>query len=222
MLPFSVEDFFALFADYNESVWPVQWVLMGVAIAVVLAVVTGSESRFRDRIVCAALGVFWVWMAVFYHLVWFTTINTMAYLFAAAFLVQSAAFLWWSFEGLPLDLSYRLDSRTVAGASMLTYALIGYPVLNEVLGHDYPTNPSFGVPCPTTIFTLGLLVLARARRAGLLRIVPLLWSVIGGSAAFLLGVWQDLGLIVSGAIVCVLSVSELRKQSRGSRPEPVD
>ena len=203
-MPFSVEDFFGVFSDYNESVWPMQWVLSGVAVA--LVIVSLRSSSIRDRIVCAALGLLWAWMAVVYHLVWFTTINPAAYPFAAAFLLQAAAFAWWSIKGLPLGLSYRSDARTVCGIGMLAYALIGYPLLNAALGHDFPSSPSFGVPCPTTIFTLGLLALARARRVLLLCIVPVLWSLIGGSAAFLLGVWQDLGLIVSGVIVCALSV----------------
>jgi hypothetical protein len=97
---------------------------------------------------------------------------------------------------------------------MVAYALIAYPVLNAWLGHAYPSTPTFGAPCPTTIFTLGVLTIARERRASLLLIVPLLWSVVGGSAAFLLGVWQDLGLLASAVTAAaVIGVDRIRTRS---------
>ena len=61
--------------------------------------------------------------------------------------------------------------------------------------------PTFGVPCPTTLLTLGILSIANGRGSGLLLAIPVLWAAIGGSAAFLLGVPQDLGLIVAALLV---------------------
>ena len=66
--------------------------------------------------------------------------------------------------------------------------------------HPYPATPLFGVaPCPTTLFTIGLLILARYPRPVVIALVPLAWSVIGGSAAILLGVPEDWALF--GALV---------------------
>jgi Family of unknown function (DUF6064) len=67
--------------------------------------------------------------------------------------------------------------------------------------------PTFGLPCPTTIFTAGLLLLA-APHSRTLAIVPIVWSVVGGSAAFLLGVSADYALPVAGA---ALAMFELQK-----------
>jgi hypothetical protein len=70
----------------------------------------------------------------------------------------------------------------------------------------------FGItPCPVTIFTLGLLLLARPMYWWLL-VIPVLWSLVGGSAAFLLRVPQDWVLLVSG--VAVLWV-EVRDRAHG-------
>ena len=52
-------------------------------------------------------------------------------------------------------------------------------------------------PCSVTIFSLGLLRLAGPMPRGLLGI-PCLWSLVGGSAAFLLGVPQDWVLLLAG------------------------
>jgi len=67
-------------------------------------------------------------------------------------------------------------------------------------GHRYPRVPTFGLPCPTTIFTLGILLLASFPFPKSVFIVPFLWSVVGTSAAFQLGVLQDLSLLVSGLL----------------------
>ena len=67
-------------------------------------------------------------------------------------------------------------------------------------------TPVFGVaPCPTTIFTLGMLLPSNA--AWPLFVIPLVWSVIGGSAAVLLVVPQDYGLILDGAIAAMLIIT---------------
>jgi hypothetical protein len=59
----------------------------------------------------------------------------------------------------------------------------------------------FGVtPCPVTIFTLGMMLLTRLPPNFSPIIVPVLWSLIGGSAAILLRVQQDWLLLVSGLL----------------------
>ena len=60
----------------------------------------------------------------------------------------------------------------------------------------------FGVPCPTTSFTAGLLMLAMPRSRGL-SIIPVSWCVIGGSAAFLLGVRADYALPIAGIAMAI-------------------
>lgn len=64
----------------------------------------------------------------------------------------------------------------------------------------YPEMPTFGLPCPTTIFTIGLLCFAVWPLPRSPLIVPLLWCLVGAQAAFLLGVKPDLGLIPTGLV----------------------
>lgn len=51
------------------------------------------------------------------------------------------------------------------------------------------------MPCPTTIFTFGILLMARAPVPGVVLVAPMLWAAIGAVAAFSLGVTQDLALL---------------------------
>ncbi|TAK43341.1 MAG: hypothetical protein EPO27_15235 [Betaproteobacteria bacterium] len=68
----------------------------------------------------------------------------------------------------------------------------------RLAGHLYPETPTFGLPCPTATFTIGVLAFLSAPIPRSVFIVPILWSAVGVQAAFLLGVPQDLGLGVAG------------------------
>ena len=59
--------------------------------------------------------------------------------------------------------------------------------------------PTFGVPCPTVLLTAGFLLAATPSAARVALVVPVVWSFLGGSAAFLLGIWADLALPLAGA-----------------------
>jgi Family of unknown function (DUF6064) len=94
---------------------------------------------------------------------------------------------------------------------LMIYAMLIYPLIGTLLGHGYPRSPSFGVaPCPTTIFTFGLLLWTNARVPKIVLIIPFLWALLGFSAALSLGVREDLGLLLAG----VLSVAMLLWRDR--------
>ncbi|OFW14601.1 MAG: hypothetical protein A3F70_06660 [Acidobacteria bacterium RIFCSPLOWO2_12_FULL_67_14] len=102
--------------------------------------------------------------------------------------------------------------RLLAGA-LVAYGLV-YPVINLADGLEFPRMPTFGVPCPTTIFTAGLLLTAPAAPWTVLAI-PILWSVVGGSAALLLGVRADLMPPVAGAVLLVRLKADTTPIQRG-------
>jgi hypothetical protein len=75
-----------------------------------------------------------------------------------------------------------------------------YPTLGYFLGHIYPKSPTFGLPCPTTIFTFGLLLWTDVKLPKTILIIPFLWSLVGFTAALTLGILEDTGLLVSGVL----------------------
>jgi len=60
------------------------------------------------------------------------------------------------------------------------------------------------LPCPTTIFTFGVLLFANKKVPPHLLFIPLLWSVIGFTAALNLTIYEDIGLLVAGLITLIL------------------
>lgn len=201
-LPFTVGQFYAVFRDYNEAVWPAQWLLFGLAVAITaLAFV---PRRWSWRTISAILACLWIWLAVAYHFAFFARINPMAYAFGVVSMMAAWMFLW---DGVILGrLRFYVRNRpsTYAGLALIAFALIVYPAWSWHEGHRYPEMPTFGLPCPTTIFTIGMLALRAAPYPRGPLIVPILWTLIGGQAAFLLDVPQDFGLVAAGAIGLVL------------------
>ncbi|HXV99120.1 MAG TPA: DUF6064 family protein, partial [Anaerolineae bacterium] len=155
-LPFTPEQFFNVFAQYNLAVWPLQIVIYLLAITALLLSV--KKTRYSDRIISAILAFFWLWIGIAYHLTFFTSINQGAYLFAGLFIGQGILFFVTGVWHQKISFKPHLNVYSIAGAVFILYGLLIYPILGYFLGHTYPQSPTFGLPCPTTIFTFGLLL----------------------------------------------------------------
>jgi hypothetical protein len=200
-LPFTSEDFFGVFARYNEAVWPAQIALNALALfCVVLAFRAGGRP---GRWISALLAALWFWTAVAYHFAFFSRINPAAWLFGGVALAGALAFLWLGTVRGRLRFSPVADWRGATGGILIAYALLAYPLLGWLAAHRYPRAPTFGVPCPTAIFTLGILLLAAPPVPRVAYIVPVLWAAVGSVAAFALGVPEDLGLLAAGIAALV-------------------
>jgi hypothetical protein len=67
--------------------------------------------------------------------------------------------------------------------------------------------PTFGAPCPITIFTVGMLLLTVSPVPRSVFVAPAVWGLIGGSSAtFQLGVYEDAGLLIAGVIALVAAI----------------
>jgi hypothetical protein len=179
----------------------------------VISVLLLSSQRRLDRWIAALLAAHWSWSAVAYHAIFFTRINQAAWLFAALFLLQAALIGWWGLVHRRLTFAPWRGRWAPVGWALMTYSLV-YPAINAAQHLTWSRIPAFGVPCPTTIFTAGLLMLASGV-TWRLTVVPIIWSVVGGSAAVLLDVRADYVLPIAGLALAVFTVRSAR--ARGSR-----
>lgn len=182
----------------NWAVW------LTTAAAVALA---WRNPTRRSRALSFWLCALWLWNAVAYHALLFTRINPAAWLFAALFAAESLLFFR---AGLRDSVEY-FSSMRALGSGLVMYALI-YPLLTVGLVHGYPAAPTFGVPCPTAILTIGLLLTARGGTPVPLAIVPALWGFVGGSAAFILDVPTDYVLLGAGVLLMMTSLMRATRQ----------
>jgi hypothetical protein len=66
------------------------------------------------------------------------------------------------------------------------------------------------VPCPTNVFTIGILLLTDKRFPKYLLLIPFLWS-ISGFIPVSKGILEDIGMIVFGVLGVVLIMMRNRK-----------
>ncbi len=210
MLPFTREQFLGVFADYNTAVWPAQVAAYVLGLIVVAALL--RPSPVGHRVVASVLAAMWVWTGVAYHGFFFAQINPVALVFGALFVVQGVLFVIAGVARRRLVFGHSAGFVSVLGWVLVVYAAVLYPLLGQSTGHAYPAQPMFGItPCPVTIFTFGVLLLTTAPVPRWLLIIPLAWSFVGGSAAFMLGVPQDWPLLFSGLSLLLLALRDRRR-----------
>ena len=195
-LPFTDQQFFELFRRYNEGVFPAQIVAILLCLGLIALAFRGASGR----LVYGALAALWAWNGAMYHMAYFSEINPVARVFGVAFLLQAVVFLVAALRG-DERFRFRGGAWPVLGAAVVLYGVVLYPLLGWMAGHAYPSSPVLGVaPCPTSIFTFGVLMLCEMRLRWWVGVLPLLWAVVGTSAAFTLGVIEDYGLGASGLL----------------------
>ena len=202
-LPFTPTQFFEVFQRYNEAVWPAQ-----IALGLLAAAAVGLVIARRARPVFLILALLWAWMGLAYHLAFFRAINPVAALFGVAFLIAAADFFWNGVLRERLQLGWPAPARAAAGLALMGYALVGYPLVAVLAGQAYPAMPTFGLPCPGTIFTAGVLLFLKAPYPRHVLLVPLAWTLIGVQAALLFGVSEDFGLLGAAAALAWLALPQ--------------
>jgi hypothetical protein len=216
-LPFTREQFFDLFVAYNEALWPAA-VALWIASAVIVALRL-SARRPHDRWVSALLVGHWAWSALAYHVAFFTRINPVAWVFAALFVGQAVLFLRVGVVQRRLSFGPWGNAWAPLAWGLIAYSL-AYPAINALDHRSLLRIPTFGLPCPTTIFTAGVLMLATPR-CWSLSVVPVIWAAMGGSATFLLGVYADVALPIAGIALAIVSVRRTTpEQLRAGRAVP--
>ena len=211
-LPFSPAEFFEVLAAYNRTLWPAAaalWLYAALS-ALLLA------RRPQGRAMAAMLAVQWAWAGVAYHAVFFTRINPAAWIFSGLFVLEAGVLAWFGVYRGDLRFAPARSPAHVAGWVFIAYSLV-YPALAQIEGHAYPAAPTFGVPCPTTLLTAGLLLMLEQPWPRAIVVVPVVWAIIGGSAAVLLGVRSDFMLwAAAGALAMIKGSKDQKRRQRSA------
>jgi hypothetical protein len=207
--PFTTEQFLGVFRKYNTGVWPMQIVLY--ILAALAIVFSFKKFKNSDKLNSIILSFFWLWMGIVYHLIYFTSINKGAYLFGGLFIIQAIILLIAGLKG-HLNFEYKTNGYSIVGGIFILYALVIYALLGFLFGHGYFQSPTFGLPCPTTIFTFGLFLWTGKKVPKYVLIIPLIWSFIGFGAALKMTIYQDYGLLIAGILGTILIILRDKKE----------
>jgi hypothetical protein len=195
-VPFSTEQFLQVFKNYNLSVWPMQIVFYLLGFAMIYLSI--QKTKKLHSLVNVMLAFLWFWIGLIYHFSFFTSINKAAWVFGFFNIIQGFIFLYSGIIKSRLTYTYKPDIYGITGLILISYALVIYPLIGFFSGHAYPYSPTFGLPCPTTIFTFGILLFIDKRVSLWILAIPLVWSMLGTSAALNFGINEDVGLVISG------------------------
>jgi len=198
-LPFTVDAFFGVFARYNEAVWPLVLVLW-LAAAIGLIATVRRPGAAASRWMTTLLAVLWAWGGVVYHAAFFAAINPAAWVFALLFVVEAGLLAEIGLRRGGLAFGQAAGVSRIAGIALAAYAL-AYPGLAALTSHAYPATPTFGVPCPTGLYTIGMLLTLSRPAPIVLAVIPTMWAIVGGSAAVVLDVPVDYVLLASALFV---------------------
>lgn len=214
-MPFTADQFLALFRDYHANIGlaPAVLALLGVGIAALAF----TRYPWRHHAIAGGLAVLWLWAGVVYHWTFFMRINPAAWVFGALFVLQASLLVAYGVLSRGMRFVPHHVSATVAGVALVAYALVVYPLLGLALGHGYPVGPSFGAPCPTTIFFFGMILLAVDTVPIAVLVLPMFWALAGTSAAVQLGMREDFGLAVA-ALVVLFEIVRHRHARAHERP----
>jgi hypothetical protein len=211
-MPFTVEQFLDVFGKYNLAIWPRQ--LLFYLIVILTLILAVKKTNYSDKVISAILSFFWLWMGVVYHLLYFTQINKAAYAFGILYIIQGILFFYVGIMKNNLSFRFQSNNYTLMGSLFVIYGVGLYPILGYFLGHIYPKSPTFGLPCPTTIFTFGLLLWTEKAFPKYLLLIPFIWSVIGFSAAVSLGIREDIGVLIAGLVSSLLILFRDRSKTK--------
>lgn len=211
MLSFSLEEFLLVLESYNLAIWPLQ--IIAYVLIVLVLFFSLKPTKYSTKIVLAILSFFWLFTGIVFCLLYWAPTHIFGYIFGVCCIAQGLLFLY-SITRSDITISSPDKTYTLIGILFVLYAIIGYQVFGYYLGHIYPKFFAVGlVPCPTTIFTLGIFLIINKKIPIKYFVIPLMIS-LGGFLAAYNGIYEDIGLIIAGILSTILIMQKNARVKR--------
>jgi hypothetical protein len=205
----NIETFLDMLAKYNRDIWPLQ--IVSYLLAILSLFLALRPSKYSSKMISVVLSFFWLWTGIVFGFFYWGPGYRPAYLFSLLWIVQGVFFLVSGVIKSDISFKFKSGPYSILGSIFILYALAGYQVFGYFIGHRYPAFFAPGlVPCPTNVFTVGVLMLTEKKLPGYLMAIPLLWS-ISGFMPVSKGILEDIGMIVFGVLGVVLILMRNRK-----------
>ena len=201
-IPFTTEQFFSVFEKYNSTVFPFQWIIILLGMFTLFLI--HSKYSSKNKLIGSFLGLLWVWTGIVYHIIFFTAINKLAFVFGGFFILQGLLILINTFLKDKLSFSFSSQTKNYFGYFFILFGLIIYPIISYLVQGSFNRTIALGLPCPSTIFTFGFFMMAGNKLPKYLLIIPSLWAIVGVGAAIQFGVYQDFVMPITAIIAGII------------------
>ena len=92
--------------------------------------------------------------------------------------------------------------------------MVGYPAIEYILGRGYPRLLLTGLaPCPTAIFTLGMLLWSAGTLPKSVLVIPCLYA-LSGIVPISFGIVEDIGLVIAGLVTAFMILRSDRSMKK--------
>lgn len=212
----TAQDYGSFISHYNLSVFPIH--IAAYVVAVVVATwVFVRPGAWGDVAAKGGLAVLWAWLGVVYMLRHYTRFTSAGFTWGTLFLIQAGFFGLEAFfpRYVALDCKlFQLNAGGIyfrpfvhrplayAGAALVIWALIFYPVTGLALKHKWPALAVFGAAAPVGIYTCGILLWTfNDKPRWRFCFVPFLWALVAGFAAVKEWAYKEDWALVAAAFV---------------------
>lgn len=211
--PFLFDEFLAMLELFNTNLWPVHVIMYALAFVAIFFAIRKTHNS--GLVITVILGFFWIWVGIVFNLLYFSKLYSMAYLFLGLFILEGIILAIQGLFRHRLTFRVRADIFGFTGGVLIIYALAGYPLIGYATGRGLEHLLYAGMmPCPTTIFTLGMLLWTEKPIPKLVPVIPVVYA-LSGFVPVSLGVVEDIGLIVAGIVTAIM----LLYRGRNVRPD---
>lgn len=200
---FALGKFLITLENYNLDIWPLQ--IFSYVLGIAVVVIAIKRTEFSNRVISLILSFFWLWSGIVFCILYWNKSFKFAYIFGILLTIQGLIFLY-GFIRQNISFSYTGNIYSSIGILLIFYAMIGYFLIGLFIGHTYPHSFPFGlVPCPTAIFTLGILLWTDKKVPKHILIIPALLS-LAGIIAIIKTIYEDMGLLILGLLAVFLII----------------
>lgn len=210
LLLFSPEVYFSSIAFYNQTIWPLPLLAIGISLLFFWFTLKLEHKTPTTAMFILALG--WAWCGAIYHLKFYQQINWMAFYYGWMFIAQSVLMMVWLLKVWLLKpeqerASHSEDQiapnskwqRTI-GKILIGLSVFALPFIGLIDGPNIKASLLLGLsPAPTLLATFGLKLVSEKTPWWLL-IIPISFSIIGLLNSHTIGSAQALAYFL-----CLLS-----------------
>ncbi len=190
-------------------------IIVAYVLGIVAVIFAIKKTGYSSKVISGILAFFWLWNGIVFQGIFFSQLNpTSGYVSAVLLFIEGIIFIVTGVFKQDLSFNFKPDTFGIVGWFCVLYGMVGYPVIEYVLGRGYPQLAAFGlITCPTTIFTLGMLLWADKRVPRY--VLPILFLfVLMGVMPVSIGIIEDIGLVVLGLIASVMILFHGRRIER--------